>query len=182
MSASYLGRGAEHEVHHDSRRKRVVKVTRKSTGASFGFGISLNHDGQGATAKEYLDRLRLHNAVFNDDVRLEKVVPGIGTTRVVTSQPYVAGEPATPLQVDAYMSSKGFQKLGPGAFYNRDTGLLIHDLFPRNVMVSSQRRVCVIDPAIIRATPQMAQDYARALRATGNPISEGQQSSASVKI
>lgn len=156
-----LGRGAEHEVYFDARRNRVVKVTRRSQGANYGFGISLNNDGMGATAGEYLDRLRLHNDIFNDAVRLEWIVPAYDQTRVVTSQPFIRGEAATPPLIDAYMERKGFARIGQGAYYQADFGLLVHDLYPRNVLVTSAGAVRAIDPAIMRATPELARHCAR---------------------
>lgn len=155
LPAVKLGRGAEHEIY--DKGKRVVKVTRKSEPAGYGFGISLNNDGRGATAAEYLDRLRLHNDIFNDDVRIEGVLPMVGATKIIISQPHIRGEPAEPVQIDAYMAAKGFARLAPGTYYHIDTGILVHDLHPRNVVVTPQGKVRVIDPAIMRATPELAE-------------------------
>ena len=153
----YLGRGAEHEVYLHVRGTRVIKITRKSEPASYGFGISLNHDGQGATAGEYLNRLQLQNQIFNDDVRLEGVHAATGNTRIITSQPFIDGDPAAPAQIDVYMDGKGFEKLAEGAYYDPVTGVLVHDLFPRNVVVTPQGKVRAIDPAIMRAEPELAE-------------------------
>ena len=156
-----FGEGAEHEVFLNPNGKRVTKVTRKSEAANYGFGISLNNDGRGATAGEYLDRLRLHNEIFNDDVRIEGVQPTAGGTRIITSQPYIKGEPAEPPQIDASMAGKGFDKLAEGTYYNRDAGVLVHDMHSRNALVTPEGKVRAIDPAIMRATPEMAESIRR---------------------
>ncbi len=158
---TYIGRGAEHEVYLDPRGNRVIKVTRLSDPANYGFGISLNNDGQGATAGEYLDRMVLQNLLFNDDVRLIKVVPQMGGTKVVTSQPFIKGEPAPPPAIDRYMDGRSFGKLAEGAFYQKDSGVLVHDLFPRNVIVTLAGKIRVIDPAIMRAAPELAEDIVK---------------------
>lgn len=158
-----IGRGAEHEVYGDPKRMRVVKVTRKSEPASYGFGISLNNDGQGATAGEYLDRLCLHNAIFNDDLRLEGVVPSVGATKIVISQPFIKGaegEEIQTWQIDAYMHEKGLDRINEGAYYHPGTRILVHDLFPRNIVLTTTGRVRAIDPAIMRATPELARHIA----------------------
>lgn len=140
----------------------MFKITRKSEPASYGFGISLNDDGQGATTGEYLDRLRLHNDIFNADVRLEGVIPTAGNTKIVTSQPFIKGEAASPERIDAHMAGKGVERLAEGAYYHPLEQVLVHDLHPRNALVTTTGKLRVIDPAIMRADPRLANDVRRA--------------------
>lgn len=76
---------------------RFLKQTRIETHA--GFGIHINSTGQGATPAEYLDRLATVNRIFNDDVRIERVLKLGGTLSVVTSQPRITGRAATPEEI-----------------------------------------------------------------------------------
>jgi hypothetical protein len=71
----------------------------------------------------------------------------------VTSQPFIRGRDSTPVEIDSYMQSKGFEKLGEGAFYHAGEGLLVHDMHPRNVKTDLSGRVHPIDPIIQRVEP-----------------------------
>lgn len=72
------------------------------------------------------------------------LLPG-GKLSVITSQPRIAGEAATPDEIEALMLQKGFQKLTEGAYLDRGCGLLIYDLFPRNVVRSGDGTLYPID-------------------------------------
>ena len=146
--------GGEHAVEFDERRQRFIKGTLPEVG--FGYGIYLSNTGQQATPGEYLDRLALHNRIFGDDIKVERVVPlGAGKFSIVTSQSALQGEPATPRQIQQSMRSKGFEPIADGVFYNRDEGLLIHDMHPRNAVFSGGRAV-PIDTSVQRVTPEFA--------------------------
>ena len=148
----------------DPDRGRVLKATRSQ--ANFGFGIAYGSQTPGATPSEYLDRLSIHNRIFNDRVRLEAIVPtGPGMLSIVTSQPFVKGRDAEQDEIDAVMHSKGFERLGEGMYYHVGEGLLVHDLLPKNVKVSESGYVHAIDPVIQRITPDFADYFRR------NPIS-----------
>lgn len=148
-------RGSEHIVHFDESSGRWGKQTRPESGD--GFGIALTNTGQGATPGEYLDRLTLNNKIFNDDVRLERVVKNGGKLSIITSQPDISGREATNPEIDASMAERGFRKIAPGIFYGtgENEGVLVHDMVPRNAIFSNGRAV-PIDPAIQRATPELA--------------------------
>jgi hypothetical protein len=58
----------------------------------------------------------LHNKLFDDDVRVERIVPvntGAAGPRysIVTSQPAIRGVAASEKETDAMMDGKGFEKL-----------------------------------------------------------------------
>jgi len=123
-----------------------------------GYGIALGSHLHGASPAEYLDRLSLQNTLFNDAVRLEAVsVRAGGRLSIITSQPRSVGEAATIDTIDALMSQKGYKKLTEGAFLDSSNGLLLCDLFPRNVIRAQDGTVCPIDPAIQRITPDFAE-------------------------
>jgi hypothetical protein len=86
-------RGSEHTVEWDPNRGRVLKATRPDT--HLGFGIAYGAQTPGATPSEYLDRLAIHNRIFNDQIKLEYIVPvGLGEVSIVTSQPFIKGQDA----------------------------------------------------------------------------------------
>jgi hypothetical protein len=113
--------GGEHIVRLDEKADRVIKAT------------------HGATPSEYLDRLNLQNLIFNDDIRLERVVVKSGQPVIVTSQPAIKGTVPTQAAIDETMDAKGFEKLTPGAYYDEPHGLLLFDLFPKKCHASGGR-------------------------------------------
>jgi len=67
-----FARGGEHLVYFHRQKQRYIKATLPER--QLGYGIALGSNSRGATPAEYLDRLDLQNLVFNDDIRLERVV------------------------------------------------------------------------------------------------------------
>ena len=118
---------------------------------------SLTH---GATPAEYLDRLDLQNKIFNDDIRLERVVVKNGQPLIITSQPAIKGKPPTQAAIDDLMAEKKFEKLISGAYYDSGNGYLVFDLFPKNAMQAADGVIYPFDPVIQRITPDFA-DFLR---------------------
>jgi hypothetical protein len=87
-------RGGEHQVFFQKRTQRYLKVTLPDKHK--GYGIALGSLTHGATPAEYLDRLDLQNKIFNDDIRLERVVVKNAQPLIVTSQPAVKGDMKLP--------------------------------------------------------------------------------------
>jgi len=143
-----FARGGEHVVYFHRNSQRYIKATLPNR--QKGYGIALGSYSHGATPAEYLDRLILHNTLFDDDIRLEKVLLNGGRPIVVTSQPAIKGHPAKPQDLDVLMQEKGYEKLADGAFYDEREGLLVFDLFPRNAIQTEDRRIYPIDPVIQR--------------------------------
>ncbi len=125
-------RGGEHQVYFHRRTQRYLKATLLER--QLGYGIALGSNSRGATPAEYLDRLALQNQLFNDDIRLERVVLNHGKPIIVTSQPAIKGVAPTQAALDELMTGKGYEKLADGAYYDERVGLLIFDLFPRNAI------------------------------------------------
>ena len=147
--------GGEHNVFFQKRTQRYIKATRldrhKGYGIAFGF---LSH---GATPSEYFDRIALQNRIFEDDIRLERVLDNEGKPIVITSQSSIKGHPPTQDALDELMLGKGYEKLAEGAFYDEQAGLLVFDLFPRNAIQAADGHVYPIDPVIQRITPEFGQ-------------------------
>lgn len=151
-------RGGEHVVHFDEKKQRFLKATRPE--AQLGYGIAHGSFSQGATPGEYLDRLVIHNEIFNDDIRLERIVACGEKLSIVTSQPFIKGRDAAAQEIDSYMSRKGFEKIGDGAFYHAEEGLYVHDILPKNAKLDVNGMVQPIDPVIQRVTREFV-DFLR---------------------
>jgi hypothetical protein len=147
--------GGEHIVRLDEKADRVFKATRLEK--QKGYGIALGSFTHGATPSEYLDRLNLQNLIFNDDIRLERVVLINGKPIIVTSQPEIKGTVPTQAAIDETMVAKGFEKLTPGAYYDEKNGLLLYDLFPKNAMQAADGVIYPFDPVIQRIQSDFAE-------------------------
>ena len=91
-------RGGEHTVYFDEQFNRYIKSTIPEKHK--GYGIALGSYTHGATPSEYLDRLALQNRIFNDDLRLERIVVRNAKPIIVTSQPFISGEHASQEALD----------------------------------------------------------------------------------
>ncbi len=150
-----FSRGGEHQVYFHERKQRYFKATLLNR--QLGYGIALGSNSRGATPSEYLDRLDLQNQIFNDDIRLERIVLIGGKPVIVTSQPAIKGLPPTQTALDELMLAKGFEKIADGAYYDVKSGLLLFDLFPRNAIQVVDGQIYPIDPVIQRITADFAQ-------------------------
>ena len=112
--------GGEHTVRLDDKADLVFKATRLDK--QKGYGIALGSYTHGATPSEYLDRLNLQNIIFNDDIRLERVVLKKGQPVIVTSQPTIKGTVPTQTAIDETMEAKGFEKLSRARITTRNMG------------------------------------------------------------
>ena len=148
-------RGGEHQVYFHRLKQRYIKATLLER--QLGYGIALGSNSRGATPSEYLDRLDLQNQIFNDDIRLERVVLKNGKPIIVTSQPFIKGDAPSQAALDELMIGKGYEKLADGAYYDEAVGLLIFDLFPRNAIQTANGVIFPIDPVIQRVTSDFGQ-------------------------
>lgn len=150
-----FGRGGEHQVYFQKHDQRCLKATLLNR--QLGYGIALGSHVRGATPAEYLDRLALQNEIFNDDIRLERVVLSNNKPIILTSQPFIVGEKANTAELDELMLGKGYEKLTDGAYYAERAGLLMFDLIPRNAIKAADGHIYPIDPVIQRITKDFAQ-------------------------
>lgn len=72
--------GGEHQIYYSANRYLKATIPQKHKG----YGIALGSFSHGATPSEYLDRLHLQNCIFNDDIRLEYIIPNAGFPIIVT--------------------------------------------------------------------------------------------------
>jgi Serine/Threonine/Tyrosine Kinase found in polyvalent proteins len=150
-----FAQGGEHKVFFQRRTQRYLKATRQDRHK--GYGIALGSHTHGATPSEYLDRLSLQNCIFNDDIRLDRVVRNDGKPIIIISQPAIKGCVPPQEELDELMIVKGYEKLAEGAYYDEKEGLLFYDLFPRNAIRAADGHVYPIDPVIQRITRDFGQ-------------------------
>ena len=150
-----FARGDEHQVFFQKRTRRYLKATLPDR--QNGYGIALGSFTHGATPSEDLDRLALQNQLFDDDIRLERIVANHGQPIIVTSQPAIKGDLPTSTVLDELMVGKAYEKLADGAYYDERAGLLVFDLFPRNAIQAANGGVYPIDPVIQRVTADFGQ-------------------------
>jgi hypothetical protein len=150
-----FAQGGEHGVFFAKAQRRYFKITLPNK--HLGYGIALGSFSRGATPAEYLDRWLLQNRLFNDDIQLERIVENGGIPRIVISQPSLTGTHPDQVLIDDLMVGGGYRRLGEGAFYDAESGLLVFDLMPRNVIQTPNGELCPIDPVIQRVTPDFAE-------------------------
>jgi hypothetical protein len=150
-----FGRGGEHQVYFSRRTQRYIKATLLER--QKGYGIALGSNDRGATPSEYLDRLDLQNQIFNDDIRLERIVLKKGKPIILTSQPFIKGVEAVTYEIDELMFGKGYEKFAEGAYYAKQDGLLVFDLFPRNAIKARDGHIYPVDPVIQRIKADFAE-------------------------
>jgi hypothetical protein len=164
--------GAEHEVWM-GRDGRVYKLTKQD---HFGQVPCANAESIvgwenfAAAPADYLERMRLMNAVFGDAVRVEGVRCG-RTVAVAISQPLVKAarsakpHPAREGPISKYMTAHGFVSLGYGAWFHPAEKLMVTDATPDNFIVT-RRGLVPVDLMIARAEGELLRVLERTV--TGN--------------
>lgn len=152
--------GEEHRVWLDEGTQRYFKATHAGR---FGFFVIALDDGTaeltGATPLEYLERLRLQNELFTDDIRLLGVALEREQVVIVTSQEAICGGEVSRDEMLAFMAKLWFQPLhglslgrpGALAFYRDldETGAF--DAHPGNFVKDDNGVVLPIDLILVRA-------------------------------
>ena len=120
---------------------------------------------------EYLERLRLANVHFGDDVRLEGVAREAGALVIFTSQPTVVGEAAQPDEIAAFMEDRWLRLLnglalgheGALCFYRDLDQLAVFDAHPANVLQDERGVILPIDLIALIADDALAEQLNAAL-------------------
>lgn len=147
--------GYEHEVWFAPAGEQNGLVLKATYGNCFGH----LPDGSEATPLGYLERLRLCNEEFGDQIRLlgvEESRPGV--IRVITSQPAVEGHPAGADEVMHFFTAAGFEKRLWGqntVWYRPLDGLVASDTHGGNVLRTSNGALVAIDVPLMRWTAGM---------------------------
>ena len=121
----------------------------------------LGEEREQPTPFEYLERLRLQNDCFGDDIRLEALVNCDSKLRVLTSQPNINGEPAPADLIKQWFEVLGFKKIEAGgsvAWYDESANLLVADAHEGNVIITEDSYVVPIDLNITEPCEEMKRE------------------------
>lgn len=161
-----VGTGAEHSVFHDWDNGLAIKVTHPNR-----FGHSACEVGKGATPLEYLRRLRWHNALFGDRIRVQGLIYDEEVLQVVTQQPWITtGSRRLPNQreIDFYFGQLGFEfiPLFPNAplYFSKLFRLVVADAHDRNMLIDENEQLVPIDLVIGTPGPALAGQIGRCLK------------------
>jgi hypothetical protein len=162
--------GGEHHAFYDEKSDRWIKATR---GSGSGFGVTLDSSGKEwgigrASALQYLERNRLSNELFGDDIRLHAIYEDKhGNVNIITSQPHVRGEWPAPGELAEKMKNSGFIDLGHSSYYRGKDNSLILDLHDENAK-SLDGELYPFDASILHPDDAQLDE----LRKQGVPIPE----------
>jgi hypothetical protein len=145
------GFGDEHQAWYDQNTNRWFKATYPNR-----FGLSWFGEDT-ASPGEYLTRLVLQNKHFNDRIDLVALVNSNGKLRVITSQPHIAGEPASHDEIQKWFLGLQFTKVESEnriAWYSALDNLLVADAHEGNIARSGGTLV-PIDLNLIQPTGEL---------------------------
>lgn len=178
--AARINEGAESVVHDDGAR--VLKEAK-------GYGFTLETDYEidpathayvpvlsfrEATPTEFLDRIDAHNALWNDDIKVE----GLSERGFAFSQPYYKGRHPVAAEMRAFLTDAGFRPVGAASISRNarhiqdktwisDTGVILSDVKPDNFIRTDDGETHPIDLFIVRS-PESIGWPADARIAAGN--------------
>jgi len=118
--------GQEHTVFRDAASARAIKLT-----APGQFGARKSLEG-------YLQQMQVMNELFGDSIAIEGWLqdPQEAAPRLVTSQPWIHGRPATLPEIDSFMRRHGFLRMYDGAWWHPSMEMLVSDALPKNFLTS----------------------------------------------
>ncbi|GAA5121236.1 hypothetical protein JIN84_00440 [Luteolibacter yonseiensis] len=153
--------GREHDLTFIEESRTWLKFTKP---AAAGYVVTFNFGApalEPALPLEYLERLLLQNEIFADRVSFVGVAGERHRPRIVTRQPHIRGEDATPDEIVFLMAELGFQPLPARfsigyadslAFIREDVA--VFDLRPANVVRTKEGLIVPIDAIPFRLTPE----------------------------
>lgn len=149
--------GREHDVRFDADAGLWWKYTKPNLA---GFTVARREDGRpfllNALPLEYLERLIMQNEVFEDEIEFQGVCSDKANSRIVTSQPDIAGRPATLDEITTGMIAMGFDLLPwRGIGYENSLAFQMDDIFvwdvhPANMVVTDDGALVPIDVILTR--------------------------------
>ena len=139
--------GAEHRVFFDEVHSSAIKVTNPNR-----CGMSYPHgEPEAATPGEYLERWRLHNAVFGDDTELEGIIESFAGLAVVMRQRWIVGTVPTMEDITGLMRDLGFQPTAlPECVYRAEDDIAVMDCHEGNFLLGENGIVFPIDVIPVR--------------------------------
>ncbi|MES2598475.1 MAG: hypothetical protein V4662_24280 [Verrucomicrobiota bacterium] len=146
--------GYEHEVWFPASEPSSGIVIKATYGNCFGH----LPNGNEGTPVTYLERLRLGNEVFGDQITLLGVEEcRLGVIRVVTSQPAVEGHPAEAADIAAFFGTSGFEKRRYGlntVWFRPVDNIIASDTHGGNVLRTDSGAMVAIDVPLMIHSPE----------------------------
>jgi hypothetical protein len=154
--------GEEHRVATPDDRSRYWKATHPGRcGFTVVCGEETGHlpELTNALPLEYLERLRLQNGLFSDDIRLEGIALEQEQMVIITSQEAILGSAVTDDEMTSFMAKLWFKSLrglslgrpGALAFYRDLDEVAVFDAHPGNFVKDDNGVVLPIDLILLRA-------------------------------
>lgn len=137
--------GNEHQVWYPNHGTVL-----KATWPGF-FGMLVIHrpnEEPKASPIEYLDRWRLHNEIFGDEVEFLGVMPTNEGLRMIIRQPAIAGRPASDEEIRSFFRDSGwtpFHVGGQTAYFDPARNLVVSDTHRGNLVMMSDGLLAPID-------------------------------------
>ena len=143
--------GQEHDVWFDLQAEPQCVWKATKTGQ---YGLVAGQSRL-STPLDYLDRLWIYELVLGFPWNLEGLwLDAYGRLRLVSSQPFMPGVPATDEQIHEYLASRGFflqedHFMGP-MWVHADFEVVVGDAYPDNFVVLEDGSVMPVDLSIAR--------------------------------
>ncbi len=150
LKENYDFAGAEHRVWFQDGRVFKAAVSPKTIGFGPNGEVTLIDE---KSVVDYLDRKWLHNALFDDDFRLEGVcLEESGRVIPVISQPIMEGDDPELDEIEGFFKGKGMKCVLPHikGWFSEKLDILIADAHPRN-LVRTRTGVSAFDLVITRS-------------------------------
>lgn len=147
--------GDEHDVWFDPITQRAIKLT-------------LDDKWIAGSPSGYIENLIRENQEFSTGYAFEGIVNDNGTARLVLSQPWVIGKPATNSQIDEFFAERDYGKVKDGMFYHERKKLSVGDALPRNVLRTQDGRTQPIDVQVRVPSERQQNAYEDAIQARSN--------------
>jgi len=149
--ADFTASGGEHDAWFDPQSNRYFKTTRPGDYGKNASGVGI------ARPSDYLERLALTNSIFGDDIKVEGTLGHGDDLQIVTSQPYVDGVAASKPEIKSFMEAKGLEQVNPTTYVNRQTGIVVGDAKPKNVLATKDGSLFPIDVQVQKLAPEAVE-------------------------
>ncbi|MEO0414675.1 MAG: hypothetical protein AAF226_06965 [Verrucomicrobiota bacterium] len=159
----------EHDTIGEGDEDWIFKITR---GSGFGLVPSSRNVVSGmvsdwfavfpATPAQYFERLLLSNLIYPGLNSLEGFCHIDDRFVIVTSQPFIAGRNATPVEIRRFLAPQGFVKLCDATWYRDSDGLALFDVGGSNLFCDENGTLIPIDIIPIQPTGPLADTVKRA--------------------
>lgn len=155
--------GREHDLLRLANDSRWLKFTKPWAS---GYSVDLSGDEPillPARPLQYLDRLRLQNRCFGDEIRFVGITHDAKSRRIIISQPDIQGHPASWDEIDYWFLNQGFVKLKVQRLGAYDSaafgghGVGVFDVRPINVVMTDNGLLLPIDVMMRPMTKRQLQ-------------------------